>query len=104
MRAHRGNLAVTGSTHRRGRNPGGVWTLSTRPYRRAHTAPFPIDIPLRAIAAGCPPGGHVLDPFSKRIRSGQGVRVAAFYPQVVPSGCLPRRHRYLSDQELRTGR
>jgi DNA modification methylase len=40
-----------------------VWALPTRPYR-AHTAPFPIDIPLRAIAAGCPPGGHVLGPFS----------------------------------------
>lgn len=68
MRAHRGNLAVTGSAHTaahtRGRNPGDVWTLPTRPYRGAHTAPFPIDIPLRAIAAGCPPGGHVLDPFS----------------------------------------
>jgi DNA modification methylase len=24
----------------------------------------PIDLPLRAIAAGCPPGGVVLDPFS----------------------------------------
>ncbi len=68
MRAHRGNLAVTGTahtaTHRRGRNPGDVWALPTRPYRGAHTAPFPVDIPRRAIAAGCPPGGHVLDPFS----------------------------------------
>jgi len=68
MRAHRGNLAVTGAAHtaahRRGRNPGDTWALPTRPYRGAHTAPFPIDIPLRAIAAGCPPGGHVLDPFS----------------------------------------
>jgi DNA modification methylase len=27
-------------------------------------APFPIDLPLRAIAAGCPPGNVVLDPFS----------------------------------------
>ncbi len=68
MRAHRGNLAVTGQAHTaahvRGRNPGDVWALPTRPYRGAHTAPFPIDIPQRAIAAGCPPGGHVLDPFS----------------------------------------
>ncbi|GIH51243.1 site-specific DNA-methyltransferase (cytosine-N4-specific) [Microbispora rosea] len=47
-----------------GRNPGDVWTISTRPYRGAHFAPFPIDIPLRAIAAGCRPGGTVLDPFS----------------------------------------
>ncbi|WP_182881738.1 DNA-methyltransferase [Microbispora sp. H10949] len=47
-----------------GRNPGDVWTISTRPYRGAHFSPFPIDIPLRAIAAGCRPGGTVLDPFS----------------------------------------
>ncbi|MBP2704691.1 site-specific DNA-methyltransferase [Microbispora sp. RL4-1S] len=47
-----------------GRNPGDVWSISTRPYRGAHFAPFPIDIPLRAIAAGCRPGGTVLDPFS----------------------------------------
>ena len=68
MRAHRGNLAVTGAAHTaahaRGRNPGDTWALPTRPYRGAHSAPFPIDIPLRAIAAGCPPGGHVLDPYS----------------------------------------
>jgi DNA modification methylase len=41
-----------------------VWHIATRPYRGAHVAPFPIDLPLRAIAAGCPPGGVVLDPFS----------------------------------------
>jgi DNA modification methylase len=41
-----------------------VWTIPTRPYHGAHVAPFPIDLPLRAIAAGCPPGGVVLDPFS----------------------------------------
>ncbi|MEU0521799.1 site-specific DNA-methyltransferase [Streptosporangium sp. NPDC006007] len=52
------------TTHPNGRNPGDVWTISTRPYRGAHYAPFPIDIPLRAIAAGCRPGGTVLDPFS----------------------------------------
>jgi site-specific DNA-methyltransferase (cytosine-N4-specific) len=68
MRAHRGNLAVTGAQHTAahvaGRNPGDSWPLATRPYQGAHSAPFPIDIPLRAIAAGCPPGGHVLDPYS----------------------------------------
>src|SRR5439155_13385261 len=41
-----------------------VWRIATRPYRGAHVAPFPIDLPWRAIAAGCPPGGVVLDPFS----------------------------------------
>lgn len=50
--------------HPVGRNPGTVWSLPTRPSRHHHYAAFPIDIPLRAIAAGCPPAGCVLDPFS----------------------------------------
>ncbi len=48
----------------RGNNPGDLWQVPTRPFRAAHFAAFPIDIPLRCIAAGCPPGGMVLDPFS----------------------------------------
>lgn len=52
------------AVHERGRNPGTVWTIPTRPRRTAHTAAFPIDLPLRAIAAGCRPGGVTLDPFS----------------------------------------
>jgi len=38
--------------------------------KEAHFAAFPIDIPLRAIAAGCPPGGTVLDPFSGAATTG----------------------------------
>ncbi len=52
------------ASHEHGRNPGDVWSISTRPLKAAHFAAFPIDIPLRAIAAGCCPGGTVLDPFS----------------------------------------
>ncbi|MGI5215115.1 DNA-methyltransferase [Plantactinospora sp. CA-290183] len=67
-RAGRGNLVPLGHAHTgahpKGRNPGDVWRIATRPYRGSHVAPFPIDLPLRAIAAGCPPGGRVLDPFS----------------------------------------
>jgi DNA modification methylase len=66
--AGRGNLAPRGhahiAAHPQGRNPGDVWTIATRPYRGSHIAPFPVDPPLRAIAAGCPPGGVVLDPTS----------------------------------------
>ncbi len=43
---------------------------ATRPYRGSHVAPFPLDLPLRAIAAGCPPGGVVLDPFSGAATTG----------------------------------
>jgi DNA modification methylase len=51
------------AAHPNGRNPGDVWSIPTRPYRGPHFAAFPVDIPLRCIAAGCPPGGKVLDPF-----------------------------------------
>lgn len=72
--AARGNLSRNGrrhtAAHPLGRNPGDVWRLPTRPYRGAHVAPWPIDLPLRAIAAGCPPAGLVLDPFSGAATTG----------------------------------
>lgn len=46
-----------------GKNPGDVWTIPTAPYSDAHFAVFPIELVRRPILAGCPPGGHVLDPF-----------------------------------------
>jgi DNA modification methylase len=49
--------------HPNGRNPGDVWSIPTRAYRGPHFAAYPIDLPLRCIAAGCKPGGTVLDPF-----------------------------------------
>jgi DNA modification methylase len=56
--------------HPQGKNPGDVWSIPTRPLRDAHFAAFPIDIPLRCIAAGCPPDGVVLDPFSGAATTG----------------------------------
>jgi DNA modification methylase len=50
--------------HHNGRNPGDVWSIPTRPYNGPHFAAYPIDLPLRCIAAGCKPGGTVLDPFT----------------------------------------
>jgi DNA modification methylase len=50
--------------HANGRNPGDVWSIPTRPYKGPHFAAYPIDLPLRCIAAGCQPGGTVLDPFA----------------------------------------
>jgi site-specific DNA-methyltransferase (cytosine-N4-specific) len=41
-----------------------VWSIPTRPYSGPHFAAYPIDLPLRCIAAGCQPGGVVLDPFA----------------------------------------
>ena len=58
----------------KGRNPGDVWSIATRPYPQAHFAVFPIDLPLRCIKAGCKPGGTVLDPFSGSGTTGAAAR------------------------------
>lgn len=47
-----------------GRNLWDVWHLSPDPVPDAHFATFPREIPRRAILAGCPPDGVVLDPFA----------------------------------------
>lgn len=49
--------------HRLGKNPGDVWRIASSQYRGAHHATFPIELARRAIQAGCPTGGTVLDPF-----------------------------------------
>ena len=47
----------------KGANLRSVWTITTKPFREAHFATFPPEIPERCIKAGCPIGGVVLDPF-----------------------------------------
>jgi DNA modification methylase len=46
-----------------GRNLRNVWTIASQPYSEAHFATFPPELAERCIKAGCPAGGHVLDPF-----------------------------------------
>lgn len=50
--------------HESGRNPGDVWTIPTQPFPEAHFAAMPPALAERCVAAGCRPGGTVLDPFS----------------------------------------
>ncbi|WP_084541188.1 site-specific DNA-methyltransferase [Nocardioides alkalitolerans] len=52
------------SVHGAGRNPGDVWNLPTTPFPGAHFAVMTPALADRCIAAGCKPGGVVLDPFS----------------------------------------
>jgi DNA modification methylase len=40
-----------------------VWTIATEPTPDAHFATFPRELVRRCLAAGCPEGGVVLDPF-----------------------------------------
>jgi DNA modification methylase len=46
------------------RNRRSVWTVATAPYSGAHFATFPPGLIKPMIAAGCPEGGTVLDPFA----------------------------------------
>jgi DNA modification methylase len=55
-----GNEWVAGKS----RNARNVWTIATQPFSGAHFATMPPDLAERCIKAGCPIGGHVLDPFA----------------------------------------
>ena len=46
------------------RNCRSVWSISTTPYKGAHFAVFPEELPRRCILAGSRAGDMVLDPFS----------------------------------------
>ena len=53
-----------------GRNKRSVWTMTTKPFRGAHFAVFPPELPRTCVLAGCPEGGVVLDPFSGAATTG----------------------------------
>jgi DNA modification methylase len=46
------------------RNRRSVWTVTTKPYKEAHFATFPEEIPRTCILAGSKKGDTILDPFS----------------------------------------
>jgi site-specific DNA-methyltransferase (adenine-specific) len=46
------------------RNKRSVWTVTTKPFKGAHFATFPMDLIEPCVLAGCPVGGVVLDPFA----------------------------------------
>jgi DNA modification methylase len=62
-RASRQASGATGFGTNGTRNARNVWTIASQPYSEAHFATFPPDLAERCIKAGCPEGGHVLDPF-----------------------------------------
>ena len=45
------------------RNKRSVWTVTTKPFKKAHFATFPPKLIEPCVLAGCPKGGTVLDPF-----------------------------------------
>jgi len=57
-----GNLKAVGDIEK-GRNKRSVWTITTKPYKEAHFATFPPELPELCIKAGSKEGDTVLDPF-----------------------------------------
>jgi len=53
------------------RNKRSVWTVTTKPYKDAHFATFPLDLIEPCVLAGCPRDGLVLDPFAGSGTTGQ---------------------------------
>lgn len=53
----------SGTYIERGANKRSVWTVTTKPFKGAHFATFPIDLIEPCILAGSKPGDTVLDPF-----------------------------------------
>jgi DNA modification methylase len=45
------------------RNLRDIWSVSTKNYRNAHFATYPVELITPCVLAGCPPGGVILDPF-----------------------------------------
>ncbi len=50
--------------HPLGRNMRNVWTFPPKPFKGAHFATFPPELPEKCIRAGSRPGDTVLDPFA----------------------------------------
>jgi DNA modification methylase len=46
------------------RNKRSVWTVTTKPFKGAHFATFPMELIKPCVLAGCPVDGTVLDPFA----------------------------------------
>lgn len=64
------NVAASGNalndtyTVKSTRNKRSVWSITTKPFKGAHCAVFPVELPYQCILAGSPPEGVILDPFS----------------------------------------
>lgn len=61
---NKNNAGIHSRPGRPGRNARSVWQVNAQPLAEAHFAVMPRELAERCVAAGCKPGGVVLDPFS----------------------------------------
>jgi site-specific DNA-methyltransferase (cytosine-N4-specific) len=97
-----GNFSYTDPLHVKaynvkGKNPGDAllipsdfWSIPTKPFRGAHFAVFPPELPLRPILASCPPDGIVLDPFA-------GSGTVAYVCELINRGTWDKFRIYVND-------
>lgn len=89
-----------------GRNLRSVWVMNTRPYRGAHFATFPLELPVRCFAIGSKPGDLVLDPFVGSGTSGiAALRLQRSFVgiEISPKYAAMARRRILHDAPLLNG-
>lgn len=63
IRAKRDGTSDPDAINPKGKNPGDVWRITTKPHPFAHFAVFPEELAEKCVKAGCPENGVVLDPF-----------------------------------------
>lgn len=84
-----------------GANKRSVWTIATRPFKEAHFATFPEELPQTCIRAGSRKGDLVLDPFMgagttalvalKEGRQFLGIELNPEYVEIAERRILPYR-------------
>ena len=89
------------------RNRRSVWTVSTKPYKEAHFATFPVDLITPCVQAGSPQGGTVLDPFFGAGTTGVaaiqqgcryiGIEINPTYAELAAARCLKTFHDILNN-------
>jgi len=101
-----GRLRVDSGT-RKGVFDVSVWTVSTKPYKEAHFATFPVDLITPCVQAGSPQGGTVLDPFFGAGTTGVaaiqqgcryiGIEINPTYAELAAARCLKTFHDILNN-------
>jgi len=61
---HGGDKTIGETISSKGKNPGDVWDITTKPFPEAHFAVYPPELCEKPIKAGCPKDGIVLDPLA----------------------------------------
>jgi len=71
-----------------------LWSINTKPFKEAHFATFPPELPLRPILASCPPDGVVLDPLA-------GSGTVAYTCELINRGMWDEFRVYVNDTAKR---